>query len=68
MNATRWLVLFVAGIAVGWVLIIPLFFLIQNVMGVAVPWGAELPIVGSVLGATAGTMSRNAMEAALGGR
>jgi hypothetical protein len=68
VNATRWMALFVAGIAVGWILLIPLFVLIQNVMGIPVNWGIELLIVGSVLGATAGTMSRNAVDAALARR
>lgn len=65
VRGARWLGRWVGGIAVGWPIAIPLFIFLEDVLGLVVPWGPDLAILGGVLGAVAGSMSSRPLLAAL---
>jgi len=67
-RASRWLGRWTGGLAVGLLIAMPLFIFLEDVLGVLIPWGPSLAILGVLLGSVAGAMSRQALFEALDSR
>jgi hypothetical protein len=66
-RASRWLGRWTGGLAVGLLIAMPLFIFLEDVLGVLIPWGPSLAILGVILGTVAGVMSGQELLAVLDG-